>query len=296
MKRIVKIFAIIFFIFILSGCSNNVFDKNKILICDSENEKVDSTQQTDIQIKIEQEMRFDKIRKEKRLRELQNKKEAYENITFEYEYIKNSDEISYGFFTPSIVKYEKNLPLIIWLHGRGEVGCSAEEFAQKGGVDVLNKWSMQGFPAYIACPHLSSGVWNNQEGKDKVMGIVDYLKKNYPIDENRVYIVGHSLGAQGALYMVQKESIFNAVGLLSPYPPYTEIVNKGIPIKAFVGMVEYGEDKNSVDYSFSDFSYYYGKENLMSLSCSHGEIPAMVFLLDDNKDNNSDFFDWLLKQ
>ena len=105
MKRIVKIFAIIFFIFILSGCGNNVFDKNKILICDSENEKVDSTQQTDIQIKIEQEMRFDKIRKEKRLRELQNKKEAYENITFEYEYIKNSDEISYGFFTPSIVKF-----------------------------------------------------------------------------------------------------------------------------------------------------------------------------------------------
>lgn len=211
-------------------------------------------------------------------------------------YIEGVDCISYGLFTPSVGEYGGRFPIIIWLHGRGEIGCSAEEFAQRGGVGVLNEWEMKGFPAYIVCPHLSSGVWNNQDGRDKVMGLLEYFKQNYPIDENRVYIVGHSLGAQGALYMVQKENIFKAVGLLSPYSPYTEIVNKEIPIKAFVGMVEYGEDKNSVDYSFSDFSYHYGKENLMSLSCSHGEIPAMVFFLDDNEDNKSDFFDGLLKQ
>lgn len=294
MNKIVKIFAVIFFIFMLGGCSNNTSVEDEILISEMETEEIDFIQNIEAQ-KIDRKL-VHQTKIDERYREKHEKRLAYLNISFDYEYIEGVDCISYGLFTPSVVKYGGRFPVIIWLHGRGEIGCSAEEFAQRGGVGVLNEWEMKGFPAYIVCPHLSSGVWNNQDGRDKVIGLLEYFKQNYPIDENRVYIVGHSLGAQGSLCMVQKESIFRAVGLLSPYPPYCEIVNKDIPMKAFVGKIEYGEDKNSVDYSFSDFSYHYGKENLMSLSCSHGEIPAMVFFLDDNEDNKSDFFDWLLKQ
>lgn len=288
-------FLLFVFIFLLTGCCYNeiIVDtstvKNDIII-EKENDSSELRKENE---KIQKRLEI-----EGRLQEKKERKEAFENIIFEYDYIVSEDYIPFGLFTPSVVKYIDKMPLIVWLHGSGEVGMSDELFAQRGAILVLQNWELQGFPAYILCPHLVgngyNNSWNNQYSKENLLNLIDYFIDEYSIDENRIYIIGHSLGAQGALYMTQKDDRFAALGLLSGYPAYTEIVNTEIPTKCFVGTVSGGEDSYSVDFTLSSLSLYFGEENIKIVNGSHGDVPNLVFNLDENNDGKSDFFEWLL--
>lgn len=302
-----KLFIILFLVFslLLGGCSTNSISSEDYIeevVVGQDVLKYEDTvsdeEIVDEVIAIEMGIKRKEI--ERRLEEKRQRKEALENITFEYEYIVSEDYMPYGLFTPSVVKYISRMPLIVWLHGSGERGVDENVFNQRGLVGVLNNWELKGFSAYVLCPQLK-GVgyntsWNNEDSRENLMSLIDYFKENYPIDENRIYIVGHSLGAQGALYMTQKEDCFAAQGLLSGYPAYIDIINTEIPTKCFVGTVSGGEDSRSVDFTLSQLSSYYGENSITIVNTFHAGVPKSVFSIDEDGDSQSDFVNWLLNQ
>ena len=294
-----KIFFVLLCIMGLSACSN--FEQTDIMFEDEVVVGIDVLEYSDTNIDFEEQQKILKrLEIEKRL-ELKKKRQSdFENIVFNYQYIVLEEYMPYGLFTPSTAKYFTEVPLIVWLHGSGERGVSEDIFNQRGIVDVLNNWELNGFSAYVLCPHLAvngySSSWNNDYSRENLLKLIDYFIKEYSIDEDKIYIVGHSLGAQGALYMTQKEDIFAAQGLLSGYPAYTDIRNTTIPTKCYVGAVAYGEDSKSVDFTLTDLMGYFGEENINIIFTSHRDVPKMAFMIDENEDNQSDFVNWLLKQ
>jgi poly(3-hydroxybutyrate) depolymerase len=125
-------------------------------------------------------------------------------------------ERTYYLFVPDGVTKEHPAPLIVMLHGSGRDGkvllTHWQALAQKEGIILAGPESLD--RQYWAAP---------QDGPVMLRDLVDELKSKLPIDERRVYLFGHSAGAQFALQLALIESeYFAAVGIhagaLSPTP------------------------------------------------------------------------------
>ena len=103
---------------------------------------------------------------------------------------------------------DNNIPLIVWLHGDGEVGGSKDNFLGKTNDTlfprVVNDSELEKFNAYILCPHAQESVWwkNAKNGLNNLSKLLDYIvEKLGNVDTTKITIMGHSGGAAGATYI-----------------------------------------------------------------------------------------------
>ena len=105
---------------------------------------------------------------------------------------------------PSAKDYGE-IPVIVSLHGSSEVGKDNAFFRKKFLVDLFNNWELEGFNAYIVCPHLTgngySNTWANNKSAENLFALLDHLVEELNIDPERIILQGHSLGGQGVLHM-----------------------------------------------------------------------------------------------
>ena len=171
----------------------------------------------------------------------------------------------------------------------------SKEFPQ-----ILTEWQFEGFNAYIVCPHLYgkflSDSWAGKFNKNNIENLVQKLVLEKNIDENKIYIIGFSLGGQGALYMAHELSeIFDKCVVISGYPINSKLLKAKIPTIGYVGTTKKGEDVNSFSFMNYRFTKIFGKEKLFILPYSHNKMPYAVFALDEDKNNRSDVIEWLLE-
>ncbi|WP_111306747.1 dienelactone hydrolase family protein [Confluentibacter sediminis] len=111
-------------------------------------------------------------------------------------------------YTPSNYSNNSpNYPLLVYLHGSGQVGNSQTNPDELKKVIITGvtklidqkKWSPK-FPMIVASPQLTSGSWN----ADDLHSFISYLIANYNINVNRIYITGFSLGAFGCYNYISK--------------------------------------------------------------------------------------------
>lgn len=222
------------------------------------------------------------------------------DITFSYEYISAKDVMPYGLFTPSTVDGNKKTPLIVWLHGSGERDVGKATFINRGLPNVLNTWTLKGFDAYVLCPQLK-GKWNCDtwccsESKEHLQTLIDKFISEHNIDTEKIIIAGHSLGAQGALYMAYKlPDYFSKLAVFSGYQTYVDISEINIPTIGYVGMVRYGEAEASFEYMTGNFKSAFGEENTFCLPTSHGRLPYVAFNEDKDNNGHSDVIEWMLR-
>ena len=220
-------------------------------------------------------------------------------ITFESEYISEEGYMPYALFTPSSVNESEKTPLIVWLHGSGEVGVGEKTFFNSGLLKVMSKWRRQGFNAYVICPQLAgnynTGRWNKESTRDNLQALLDKFIEEHNIDLDRIIVVGHSLGGQGALYMAhQLPQYFSRCVVLSGYNPGIDISEIKVPTIGFVGTANAGEDTGSISYMKQYFMEEFGDESTFFFETSHGGIPSAVFSFDTDDDDKSDLIEWML--
>lgn len=87
---------------------------------------------------------------------------------------------------------KKKWPLIIFLHGSGERGEDLDVLTRNGPPKMIA--AGHAFPALVASPQAPDhDTWDPHS----VKGLVDALKREYHIDEDRIYITGISMGGYG---------------------------------------------------------------------------------------------------
>ena len=220
-------------------------------------------------------------------------------IKFTSEYISEDGFMPYALYTPSTINEDVETPLIVWLHGSGEVGVGKDTFFNSGLLKVMNKWRRQGFNAYVLCPQLAgnynTGRWNKESTKDNLRSLIDKFIAEHNIDLDRIIIVGHSLGGQGALYMAHElPTYFSRCVVLSGYNPGIEISEIKIPTIGFVGTASAGEDSGSISYMKNYFMEAFGDESTFFFETSHSGVPGAVFSFDTDDDDKSDLIEWML--
>ena len=129
---------------------------------------------------------------------------------------------------------EKRYPLILFLHGSGERGNKVENIKKYGIHRYIGK---RDIPAIIISPQCAANsFWDKYI--DDLETLIAEMTKEYKVDENRIYLIGISLGAFAAWnFGMQKPDLFAAIvpiagGAMLPQFSYRM---KNTPVYAFHG-------------------------------------------------------------
>ncbi len=149
-------------------------------------------------------------------------------------HIQDSDTLPYQLLRPLNFDPDQAYPLVIFLHGAGERGSDNELQMTHGSTLFLEPKNREKYPAFVLFPqcakeefwaNLTFGYENNygvthlswQDGFSRpmnlVLGLMKELQQKYKIDEDRIYLMGLSMGGFGTFDLLQKQSSMFAAGI-----------------------------------------------------------------------------------
>lgn len=119
---------------------------------------------------------------------------------------KDNQERPYVVYRPSQVQPSEKRPLLIFLHGaisRPQISQNPEDTAKKSPIISLAEKGQ----FYVLFPYGQKGAtWFDDVGSEMVLGEFDAVKKNFPIDEDKVFLSGFSDGGSGTFYFAAAHS------------------------------------------------------------------------------------------
>ena len=135
--------------------------------------------------------------------------------------------LPYRMLSPSGIEEDKKYPLVLFLHGSGERGDDNEKQLAHGASTFSNPVNSDKYPAFVVFPQCKEKYWTDKidersfmpgspippesRTEETLMNLVDNLIANNPIDRNRIYIVGISMGGIAAYDLVCRyPNIFTA--------------------------------------------------------------------------------------
>lgn len=128
-------------------------------------------------------------------------KEIVETLT-----LADGSDMAYFVFVPNDLKGP--LPMILYLHGIGERGNDIQLVKRFGLPKYLKNMEL---PYVVVVPQCQDGYFWDYHLRD-VERIMDQVIQTYPVDENRVCLMGTSMGAFGAWnYMIQRPERFQCL-------------------------------------------------------------------------------------
>jgi poly(3-hydroxybutyrate) depolymerase len=140
-----------------------------------------------------------------------------------YEFKEAKKEMEYALFVPSKYDGGRKWPLVVALHGLG--GNPQQMMRSRGLTEQAEKYGY----VVVAPMGYNSRGWYGSLGKGKgksfgkgkdnddpdnlgelsekdVMNVLKLVRKDYSIDEKRIYLIGHSMGGGGAWHLGTKYS------------------------------------------------------------------------------------------
>ena len=176
------------------------------------------------------------------------------------------ERMPYRLFTPARLEPGRRYPLVVFLHGAG--GSGTDNLKQLQGANVFGAlvWTLPAnqarHPAFVLAPQ-SDVNWactlfdpknppktlaDIKFCPPEVLGIgarlafeiIDALSGTLPIDPDRIYVTGHSMGGAGAWHMIAHRPRFFAAAVpVCGHPlPATAATVKDVPIWNFHGEVD----------------------------------------------------------
>jgi predicted peptidase len=127
-------------------------------------------------------------------------------LSKKYDYSQHHyQSLRYGWFKPTHYDNKKLYPLIVYLHGSNDT------------VSRDNHWYQEAIqkehPAFVLTPKCEEGnqgwgnTWNagHTIATARTLKLIDSLVSIYPIDKNRLYLYGISMGGFGVFSIIAKE-------------------------------------------------------------------------------------------
>ena len=131
-----------------------------------------------------------------------------------YHFKETDEDLPYVLYVSSKVSKDKKNPLIVALHGLGGdanfiVRDRLVDLAEEKGYIVAGPLGYN-VSGWYGSPVIAMGGGpveppNLTELSEKdVMSVLDLMVNEFNVDENRTYLIGHSMGGAGALFLGQK--------------------------------------------------------------------------------------------
>ncbi len=220
------------------------------------------------------------------------------------------DTVPYRELTPKESIRKKKFPLVLFLHGAGERGNDNQKQLTHGANMFENPAVREEYPAYVIFPQCpaegywirpSRGTLNSPSTHlshrpytpvDDVKQLVDYYLANYPIDTDRVYVIGLSMGGMGTYQITSKypDLFAAAVPICGQMEHPEELVHaKDIPFRIF-----HGDSDQVVPIDGSRDAYNVLTD--LGYDVEYIEYPGVNHGSWHNAFNEKDFISWIFKQ
>jgi predicted peptidase len=153
----------------------------------------------------------------------------------------------YRLFVPEAAARVRPLPMILYLHGGGGVGTDNVKQISGGNTSGTHVWTtpdlQRRHPAFVVAPQIPAGEQWHARGPDPapytaiVVELLASLAKEFSIDQDRVYVVGQSLGGYGTWDVISKRPhlFAAAVPLCGGGNPARVAAARDLPVWAFHG-------------------------------------------------------------
>jgi lysophospholipase L1-like esterase/poly(3-hydroxybutyrate) depolymerase len=175
--------------------------------------------------------------------------EEYEARTFT---AKDGAQLGYRLLTPRNVNAARKYPLVLLLHGADERGSDNTAQLKHGASTFLKPELREKYPCFVLVPQCpAEQTWSAVKGWTGaaafeeeptvpmvlVLGTVDALLKEFPIDQERLYVTGLSMGGFGTWDILtrQPQRWAAAVPICGGGDPARIGVAKGVALWAFHG-------------------------------------------------------------
>jgi len=160
----------------------------------------------------------------------QKESEGIENA-FEARTHKSEWTMPYRLFRPAA---SSKMPLVLYLHGSGGLGDDNQKQMGFGNVFGTRVWALpqnqKAFPCYVVAPQTDRG-WVHYDlsqqtagpakvlpglgdGSRMALEIVDALRREFSVDESRIYVTGQSMGGAGAWNVLSYRPQFFAAAVI----------------------------------------------------------------------------------
>jgi predicted peptidase len=134
-----------------------------------------------------------------------------------YHFEDTNEDMSYCVFVSSRIEADAPAPLIISLHGAGvgpQIMCNstAVELAEEGGYILASPMGYSPRGGYGAPRPAGRGgdadaPENLAELSEKdVMNVLEMMRAEFNVDEDRIYLTGHSMGGGGTWFLGSKHA------------------------------------------------------------------------------------------
>jgi len=144
-----------------------------------------------------------------------------------YTFAPTGEEMKYTLYVSSKVKPDVPAPLIVALHGLGGdsnfiVRGKLVDLAEEGGYIVVgpmgyNPSGWYGSPLIVFGNQQPARPNLTELSELDVMTVLQMARSQFNVDPNRVYMVGHSMGGAGTIYLGQKHAdYFAAIAAIAP--------------------------------------------------------------------------------
>jgi len=122
----------------------------------------------------------------------------------------------YYLYLPLGVESRRDWPLILWLHGRSLRGDDLNRLTRYGLPARLA--GDRDFPFIVIAPQLPDGQsWTDT---DRLADLVEDVADRYPVDDDRIYLIGYSMGAGGVWRLaVDRPDLFAAAAPAAALTP-----------------------------------------------------------------------------
>jgi predicted peptidase len=140
--------------------------------------------------------------------------------------------LPYRLFRPAKLLPGRKYPLVLYLHGAGGLGRDNRKNYTGGNLLGSHVWAIDEnqarYPAFVAAPQTEVGWGPRSQGAPSsarsVLELLDKLSADFPVDPERVYVTGQSMGGYGTWFL----AMFHPERFAAAVP----VCGRGIPEKA----------------------------------------------------------------
>jgi len=123
------------------------------------------------------------------------------------------ETLKYVVYVPKNLEAGRKCPLAVYLHGSCDECITHERILKESGLQWWHEYDrdVQQEPTFLLAPAGGTGGWTSVARRQAVFELIDGLIKEFPVDLQRIYLMGFSMGGAGTWnYLQQRPGFFAA--------------------------------------------------------------------------------------
>ncbi|MDD2511737.1 MAG: alpha/beta hydrolase-fold protein [Proteiniphilum sp.] len=222
------------------------------------------------------------------------------------------DSLHYRLLSPLQLKEGEKYPLVLFLHGAGERGSDNRSQLTHGARMFTNPVNREAYPCFALFPQCPADLyWPTPQSPDSfnegnpfplnaeiskplalTKELLDKIIHIYPVDRDRIYIMGLSMGGMGTFDMVCRFPELFAAAIPICGGIHTDRLHNLNTKTAF--RIFHGDADSVVPVRFSRAAYL--KLKAEGIHVEYVEFPGVNHNSWDPAFNREDFMAWLFRQ